>query len=381
MLNLRPEKYIGDFPLAKNYTYLDNACVTLKPKQVIDKINEYYTIYPGCGGRSSHSIGRKVTEEVENSRRIIEKTFKEKVVFTRNTTEGINLIAKSYPFKKGDIVLLSNKEHNSNLVPWQELRKKGVKLDFYEHGDLNDFKEKVEKASFVATNQVSNLDGSIQEVEEMVRITRKYNIKILIDGAQALPHKQADVRLADYYVASGHKMLGPSGTGMLFAKEENLDLLENYNVGGDTVKDTTFKEAEFESGINRFEAGLQDYAGILGLGEAIKYLNNVGFKKIERHENKLRKLAVEELQKLGGKIFSGSGGIVSFNFEGIDPHDLALQLNERDVMVRSGYHCCHSWFNEKGIKGSVRASFYFYNTEEDVKRLVEAVKQAVNILK
>lgn len=377
MFKLNPEKYRKDFPLVKKYSYFDNACVTLKPSQVINKINEYYKEYPGCAGRSNHSIARRVTQEINSSREVIQKQFKNKVVFTRNTTEAINLIAKSYPFKKTDVILLSDKEHNSNLVPWQEL---GLKLLFFEHSNIEDFKEKLAKADFVATNHISNLDGKKQDIELMAKLAKKQGIKILIDGAQGLPHTEVNTSKFDFYVASGHKMLGPSGTGLLFLNEKNLYLLKSYNVGGDTVRDTYYDKSIFETGTKRFEAGLQNYAGMLGLKEAVSYLKKVGINKIAKHELKLKNLAQELLQE-EIDVLEGDSGILSFNIKGLDPHDVALQLDSKNILVRSGYHCCHSWFNANKIKGSVRASFYLYNTQEEVEKFAKALKEVKQILK
>lgn len=392
MIGFSVEKHRKDFKVLEKYAYMDSSCVSLKPRQVIEAMNQYYEEYTACGGRSSHSLGRKVTIKIEEARKIIAKHFKastEEIIFTRNTTEAINLVAHSYPFKEGDKILLSDKEHNSNLVPWQVLaRKKKIVLEFYEHGNIEDYKKKIKGCAFVATNHTSNLDGSTQGVMEMAVIARKEGAKILVDGAQSASHKEINVKKlgVDFYTASGHKMLGPSGTGFLYGKKEELEKLELFITGGETVRDTSYEEHELEGLPHRYEAGLQDYAGIIGFGEAVKYLQRVGMKNIEKHELRLNRKITEGIQGIQGlKILGGKpeerSGIISFTLEGIDPHDIALQLDNDNVLVRSGHHCCHSWFNAKGIKGSVRASLYFYNNEEDADKFIESLKKAIELIR
>jgi cysteine desulfurase/selenocysteine lyase len=389
---MNAEKIRKDFPvLSTGVIYLDNACQTLRPVQVIDKINEYYNDYPACGGRSYHKLGKKVDEEVTNARKIIAKFFNAKkvqeIIFTRNTTEGINLIANSLEFKKGDIVLGSDKEHNSNLIPWQILNLKGVKHEIFEFGNIEDFKSKLNASvKLVAIVHTSNLDGTSQPVEEMIKLAHANGSLVLLDGAQSAPHKPIDLQKleVDFFVCSGHKMMGPSGTGILYGKYSLLEKLKPFLVGGDTIEDTTYEKCTFLPPPEKFEAGLQNYAGIIGLGEAVKYLTKIGMKNISEHEIELNKKITEKLSKhdkieiIGSKNAEERGGIFSFNIKGMDPHEVAIILdNSANIAVRSGVHCGHSWFNKHNLKGSVRASLYCYNTEKDVDKFVKEVEKVL----
>lgn len=389
------EKIREDFPVTSKIIYMDSSCVSLKPIQVINAITEYNTEYPACGGRSNHRLGIKVTEKIEDSRRAVSKFFStkktEEIIFTKNTTEAINIVANGLNFQKGEKVLISDKEHNSNLVPWLILKKrKGINLEIYEFGNMKDCSKKAEGARLISTTATSNLDGSSQDIKELVKIARKNNTLILIDAAQAAAHHEINVKKLDidFLAASGHKMLGASGTGILYGKMEELEKLETYTTGGETVRDTTYDSYEIDKIPHRFEAGLQNYAGIISLKEAAEYLSEIGFKEIEKHEKKLNKIITEGIKEIPGLKILGPedpedrSGIVSFTVEGLDPHDIALQLDSSaNIMIRSGYHCCHSWLNANNIKGSARASLYIYNTEEEAQKFVEALKQTINLLK
>jgi len=338
---MKIEKIREDFKvLERDIIYMDSSCVSLKPRQVTQEINKYYEEYPACGGRSNHRLARQVTESMEQSRKSISKLFNSKktqeIIFTKNTTESLNTVANSFPFKKDDKILISDKEHNSNLVPWQNLAKrKGLKLELFKFGDLDDFEKKVKNAALTSFVQSSNIDGSTQDAKEMISIAHKYGVKTMIDGAQSAPHKEVNLRKldTDFFCASGHKMLGPSGTGILYGKEEELEKLPAFIVGGETVKDTTYESYEEEDIPHKFEAGLQNYAGIIGFGAAAKYLMRIGLKNIKKHELKLNSLITDKLSKikdltiLGPKNPEERGGIVSFNVKGVDPHDIALQLD------------------------------------------------------
>jgi cysteine desulfurase/selenocysteine lyase len=366
--------------------YFDSACMSLKPDCVVAKMNEYYSQYPACAGRSAHKLGKKVEEEVLRARIEAAKFFnarrESEIVFTRNTTEGINIVANGLGLKKGDRVLISDKEHNSNLVPWLFLaQKSGIKVEVFEFGNMDDFRKKVKGAKFVSVVQTSNLDGSSQDAREIAKIAHSNGAMILIDAAQSAPHHKVDVRDidCDFMVCSGHKMLGPTGTGILYGKQEALAKLGQFIVGGDTVTNTTYSSFTPDKVPERFEAGLQDYAGIIGLGEAIRYLKKIGIGEIEKCEQALNKKLSEGLQKLGIEIIGGEwserGGIASFSIKGMEAHDIALMLNESGICVRSGMHCVHSWFNARKMKGSVRASFYFYNTEDEVEFFLKKIKE------
>ena len=377
--------------LKKDIIYFDNACMSLRPKQVVEKINEYYNEYPACSGRSGHRLGRRVEHEVIAARKKIAKFLNAKkdneVIFTRNTTEAINIVANSFGLKKGDTVILSDKEHNSNLVPWLVLKKKaGIKLRQFEFGNIADFEKKVSGAKLVSCVQTSNIDGTSQDIKALSKIAHKNSARIMVDAAQSAPHKEVDVRKLgiDFLACSGHKMCGPSGTGILYGKIKELEKLEPFLTGGDTVKNTTYDSADLEQIPHRFEAGLQHYAGIAGLGAAVDYLKKIGLKSIQKQELKVNQIMTEELkesvQLLGPEDPAKRSGIFSFNIKGVDPHEIAGMLDHSaKIMIRSGMHCAHSWFNAHKLKGSARASLYFYNTEEEAEKFVDEVKKIVRL--
>ncbi|HLC46368.1 MAG TPA: aminotransferase class V-fold PLP-dependent enzyme [Candidatus Nanoarchaeia archaeon] len=382
-----------DFPLLcqkKSPVYFDNACTTLRPAQVLQKIREYYEQYPSCGGRSHHKIGERVTEEVLKARKTVSDFFNAKseseMIFTRNTTEGINLVCNSLRLKKGDTVLCSDKEHNSNLVPWLEAGKRGMRHKIFSFGNIEDFKRKIKGIKFVSIVQTSNVDGSSQDIKEMTGIAHDNNALVLIDAAQSAPHKEVNVRKidCDFLACSSHKMLGPSGMGLLYGKTAALEQLNQFLVGGDTVTNTTFSSFTPEKIPERFEAGLQDYAGIIGAAEAVRYLKKIGLSNIEKHEHALNAKLSEGLTGLGAQILGPEepelrSGIVSFNVKNLDPHNVALMLDAQNIMIRSGMHCVHSWFNANRLKGSARASLYLYNTPEEVDMMVEQMRKIVKL--
>ena len=390
-----PEKIRNDFPiLNKDMIYFDSACMSLKPIQVIDKIREYYTDYTACAGRSSHKLASKVEEEVAKSRNELKNFINAKhtsdIIFARNTTEGINLVANSIGLSDEDEVIISDKEHNSNLLPWLKLRKNGIKIKVVESNHDNTFNLENFKSSFtkktklVSIVHTSNLDGVTNPVKEIAKITHKNDALLLVDAAQSAPHKEVDARYldVDFLAFSGHKMLGPTGTGVLYGKKNLLEKMEQFIVGGETVTDSTYNDYKMEELPMRFEAGLQDYAGIIGLGEACRYLKKIGLKKIAEHEIKLNKIITESLAGnakisiIGPKDAEKRGGIFSFNINGMDSHNVSKILeSSKNIMTRSGAHCVHSWFNKHSMKGSVRASLYLYNTEEEAQIFVEEVKK------
>lgn len=402
------EKIRDEFPLLqkesrKMIVYLDNACQTLRPRPVINAINDYYQKYPTCGGRSTHKLGEIVTEKCEEARKTIAEFIgakrKEEIVFTRNTTEGINLVAHSLGLKENDVVLTTDKEHNSNLIPWQVLsEKEGVVYKIVPSKenntfDLERFKEIMEdlqnKVKLVAMVFTSNLDGVSIPVNEIVKVSHQYGAKVLLDAAQAAPHQRINVSDldVDFLAFSGHKMLGPSGTGVLYGKYRLLEEMEPFLVGGDTVEYSTYENHKLLPPPEKFEAGLQNYAGIIGLAEAVRYLEKIGFKNIANQEYKLNKFITEELLKIPQVKLIGPvdpalrSGIVSFYIEGIDSHQIALMLNEAvNIAIRSGQHCVHSWFVSHGIKGSARASLYFYNTLEEAQIFVKNLKKIIKLL-
>lgn len=399
------EKIRADFPVLQQkingmpIVYFDNACMSLKPKQVIDKMNESYTKYTACHGRSHHKFGTKLTEEYHHlAREKIAKHIgckKEEVVFTRNTTEGINLIAYSLGLKNGDVVLTTDIEHNSNLLPWHMLSERfGAKhkvvlsksdMTF----DLDSFQETLDKTvklvSFVHT---SNLDGYTFPVKEIIKIAHDNGSLVILDGAQAMPHKEVNMKSldVDFYAFSGHKMLGPYGTGVLFGKYHLLEKLQPFIVGGETVERSTYDSHIFLKPPEKFEAGLQNYSGVIGLGAAVEYLDKIGKKNIEKHDIELNKLITDEISKLEGVSIIGPpkaelrGGIISFSVKSMASHDVAVMLDDMaNIMVRSGQHCVHSWFDAHKIEGSVRVSLYLYNTKEEAQIFIDKLKEIVKL--
>ena len=377
----------NDFPALKgDLIYFDNACMPLRPKQVIDKLNEYYTDYPACAGRSMHHMSKKVTDEVEEARKILKKFIgcgrDGELVFTKNATEAINLVAYALSPKK---VMTTDKEHNSNLLPWQKFAHVTLKSKEDNTFDLEEFEKdlKKEKPELVAMVHMSNLDGYTIPAKEIIKIAHKNGALVLLDGAQSVPHKEIDVGKldVDFLAFSGHKMLGPSGIGCLYAKKKLLENMKPFMLGGETVIDSTYDSYTKEEILHRrFEAGLQHYAGIIGLGEAAKYLMKVGRKNIEKHEVMLNKQLTEGLKDfvkiIGPQDPELRGGIFSFIIPGLDHHEAAKMLDQtHNIAVRSGAHCVHSWFNAHKMNGCIRASLYLYNTEEEVDKFIEAIKE------
>jgi cysteine desulfurase/selenocysteine lyase len=375
------EKY-NNLPLV----YFDNACQSLRPQAVINAINDYYVNCPVCAGRSNYRMANMVTDKIAESRQILADFIgadSSEIIFTRNTTEGINLLARTIDFKAGDIVLTTDKEHNSNLVPWQMLvESKKIKHEIlpsinYEFS-INKFEEylKNNKVRLVAFVAVSNLDGTRIPIEQIIQIAHKYDAEVLLDGAQLLLHERINVKelKTDYLAFSGHKMLGPSGIGGLFVKKNILDKLVPFMVGGDTVQWTTYTDHEFLPGNEKFEAGLQDSAGIIGFGEAARYLSQLNYNEIKEHVDNLNKLITDTLltyknvKIIGPEDYKKRGSIINFYIEGVDVHQLSIMLDRSaNIMVRSGQHCVHSWFAANNIKNSLRISLAFYNNENDVK--------------
>ncbi len=391
----KPEKVRGDFPvLSKGIIYFDNACMTLKPKQVIAKMDEYYNEYTSCGDRSIHRLAECVQDEMEGAREGVRKLLgarsAKEIIFTRNTTEAINVVSHGLRLGKGDEVILSDKEHNSNLIPWLRLKEKGVKVlhvPTFDDGSLDmdaynsAFSSKTKLVSMV---HQSNADGVMNPIKEIGKIAHSHGVPILVDGAQSVPGIKVDVKDldCDFLAFSGHKMCGPTGTGALYGKFEKLDRLDQFIVGGHTVKNSTYDSFIPEDVPMRFEAGLSDYAGLIGFGEACKYITGIGQETIHKHEVKLNKIITEGLdgvkgiELLGPKDALRRAGIFSFNIKGMDPHQICKMLDaSRAILTRSGAHCVHSYFNKRNMKGTCRASVYLYNTETEAQIFVEEVKK------
>lgn len=383
----------------KLVVYFDSACMSLKPDLVVQAMEEYYYEFPACAGRSAHKMGDKVTKKIKETRKTVASFINAKsekeIIFTRNTTEGVNLLVNSFGFKKGDVVLITDKEHNSNLVPWLVLRDKiGIEVRICQSKedntfDLEKFSELVKGVKLVSMVHTSNLDGVTNPAEEIIKIAHENNALVFLDCAQSIAHKKIDVQKldVDLIAFSGHKMLGPTGTGVFYGKEKLLENLTPFLVGGDTVEFTTYSNYKMLPVPEKFEAGLQDYAGIIGLGAAVKYLEKLDFKDIEKHEFEINKYITEELLKfekikiIGPKDASLRSGIINFYIENTDMHKFATMLDSMaNIAIRSGRHCVHSWFDGKNIVNSARISAYFYNTKEEVELLVENINKIMKII-
>lgn len=360
--------------LEKDITYLDSACMSLRPEKVIEKVNEYYRDYSGCSGRSGHSISRKAQEELERSRENLASFIDvkpEELMFTSGTTESINTVAQGLNFER---VFLTEKEHNSNRAVWQALgaetvNMKGLDLDF--------LKQTMSEDDLVSMLHVSNLDGEVFDVEEVCSIARENQAYTLIDAAQSIPHRPFSVREIDpdFVAFSGHKMLGPTGTGGLYVAKRVQDKLRPLKYGGGAVESADFsshKRREFPQG---FEPGLKNIAGFLGLGAAVEYLEDIGMEKVQSHEEKLTQKMISGLEELDVEILNEGSGIVSVIPASMSPNEAAEIMDRRGVKVRAGQHCVHPWFNDKNFEGTLRASMHIYNDMEDVEKFLKVMRK------
>lgn len=406
---INQELYRQDFPLLnkkhhnKPIIYFDNACMSLRPIQVMQKMNEYYENYPACAGRSNHFLAQQVEQEIHQSRSTIAKFFNtspKAIVFTKNATEALNLVAHSYPFNKDDVVLTSDKEHNSNLIPWLKLQQQGkLKYDYLSttktnEFDLNNLKSKLEqyhgKVKLVSIVYTSNLDGVTNPIKEISQLVHKHKAKLMVDATQAALHQEINIKKLniDYLAISSHKLCGPNGLGILISTEPNLKILDQFLVGGETIQDSTLNSYIPEKIPERFEAGLQNYPGIIGFAEALKYIKKVGIINIHNHLLILNQYATEQLQTIPKLHILGPiepekrSSIISFVIEKKNIHEISLLLsNLHNIAVRSGAHCVHSWFNKPENKsslfkdGTIRISFSFYNTIEEVDVFIKAIKE------
>jgi cysteine desulfurase / selenocysteine lyase len=386
---------LAESPESPAPVYLDSACMSLVPRVVLDALEEYYTNYPGCAGRSLHRFAEEVGHRYEGAResfaRFLGAGSPDGIVFLRNATEAINLVARGLDWKSGDRVLITDQEHNSNLVVWQRLAaERGIELahlrlpaDGGFDGDA--FERELDRGvRLVSFFQTSNLDGRSLPVGEIVERAHRKGVEVLIDGCQAAPHQPVDLAAlgVDYYALSLHKMLGPSGTGLLAADPARLARLSPLVIGGETVEWTTLTEHRLRPPPHRFEAGLQNYAGVLGAAAGLRYLNEVGLEEVDAHDRAMNARATEALAEesrvhlLGPEDPAARPSIYSFTLDGIDPNDAALFLDEGyRVMVRSGMHCVHSWYRERSLPGSIRASFYLYTSPQDIDAFVTGVRE------
>lgn len=399
--NIRKEFPLLDLKIGKNnLVYFDNGATAQKPKAVIDSIAQYYSAENANIHRGVHHLSQLATEKYESARKIIQ-TFlgaqhDHEIIFTSGTTGGINLVATCFGklLKAGDEILISEMEHHSNIVPWQMLcEERNLTLRFIpinEFGELaleNIDKLINEKTKLVAVTHVSNALGTINPIEKIIELAHYKGAKVLIDAAQSLQHFKVDVQKlnCDFLVFSGHKLFGPTGVGVLYGKEKILNLMPPYQGGGDMIKEVTLAKTTYNELPFKFEAGTPNIAGGIGLGEAIKWVSNFNLAEIAAYENELLDFATAELLKIEGAKIYGTAknkcSILSFLIEGTHPYDVGTLLNQQGVAVRTGHHCTQPVMQFFGIPGTIRASFSFYNTKEEVEYFIKALRKAIEMLK
>ncbi|WP_299318737.1 aminotransferase class V-fold PLP-dependent enzyme [uncultured Maribacter sp.] len=403
MLDIK--KIREDFPILKRevngkpLVYLDNAATSQTPQQVIDVIVDYYQNYNANIHRGVHTLSQEATDKYEQARIKIQKHFNAaksyEIIFTSGTTHSINLVANGFAslINKGDEVIVSAMEHHSNIVPWQMLCERTgailkvipmnlegeLRMDVYEEL-LND------KTKLVFCNHISNALGTINPIEEIIEKAHKVGAAVLIDGAQAAPHLIADVQAlnVDFYTCSAHKICGPTGEGMLYGKEEWLNKLPPYQGGGEMIAEVTFEKTTYADLPHKFEAGTPNICGGIAFGAALDYMNAIGFDEIAKYEHELLEYATQELLKIDGLKIYGTAknktSVISFNIEGIHPYDMGSILDKLGIAVRTGHHCAQPIMDFFKIPGTVRASFAFYNTKEEVDVLVAGVLRAKSML-
>jgi cysteine desulfurase/selenocysteine lyase len=394
-----------DFPILSRkvngqpLVYFDNAATSQKPQQVIDSIVDYYSNYNANIHRGVHSLSQEATDKYEEARGKIQKHFNaekaHEIIFTSGTTHSINLVANGFAslLKEGDEIIVSALEHHSNIVPWQMLcEKTNAVLKVIPMNDEGELvmssydKLLSEKTKLVFVNHISNALGTINPIEYIIKKAHQVNAAVLIDGAQACPHLKPDVQAldADFYVASAHKMCGPTGVGMLYGKEEWLNKLPPYQGGGEMIADVTFEKTTYAELPHKFEAGTPSICGGIAFGAAIDYLNHIGFDAIANYENELLEYATTQLLTLDGlKIYGTSKhktSVISFNIGAIHPYDIGTIVDKLGIAVRTGHHCAQPIMDFYKIPGTIRASFAFYNTKEEIDKLVTALKKAVQML-
>ena len=399
----------NDFPIfkkkinGKDLVYLDNASTTQKPYSVIDSITDFYSNYNSNIHRAVYQLAEEATKMYEHSREKIANFINarpEEIIFTRNTTESINLIAHSWArlnLKKDDGVAITEIEHHSNIVPWQILSQEiGTRLEYVgidENGFL-DLEHMIElisskKIKLVSLSHMSNVLGTIVPIEKIIRIAHENGIPVIVDGAQSVPHMPVNVENmdCDFLVFSAHKMLGPTGVGVLYAKKEHLDKMKPFLGGGDMIKEVFKFHTDYNEVPYKFEAGTPNIADVVGFGAAIEYLEKIGMENIRKHEIYLTDYALESMLSLkyvtiyGPRDPNERGGVISFNIADIHPHDLATIMNNHGIAIRSGHHCAQVLMQRLDVPATSRASFYIYNTKEEIDRFVNAIKEAGRIFK
>ena len=399
------EQIKNDFPLLKNrnISYLDSGATTQKPIQVIETVKSFYENLNANPHRGAYSLSMEATEAYENTRNKIAKfinaKYYEEIIFSKNASEALNLIAYSYGLenlKKEDKIVLSIMEHHSNLVPWQKVSKvTGAKLEYlYINKDFEISDEEIESkitdnTKIVAITHVSNVLGTINDIKKIIKYAHKKGAVVIVDASQSIPHMKIDVQDldCDFLAFSGHKMLAPLGIGVLYGKKEILNKMSPFLMGGDMIEYVYEQETTFAPLPNKFEAGTQNVEGVIGLGSAIDYIEKIGYDKIQEIEKAIVGYALGELKKLDFlELYvtpnkENHSSVISFNIKGVHPHDVASILDSEGVCVRSGNHCAQPLLRYMGIDSTCRASFYFYNDKQDVDRLIKALNKAYEMFK
>ena len=402
---LNVAKIREDFPIlsrkvrgGKQLVYLDNAATTQKPKQVIDAIYDYYMQYNANVHRAAYQLAEEATNAYEGARDKVAKFVnakREEIIFVRNATEAINLVAYAWGrenVKKDDKVVITEFEHHSNLVPWQLLtQEKNAKLEYIRIDDdgmliLDDLYDILAKdhVKLVSVAHMSNVLGSIAPVQEIIKVCHEKNVPVMVDGAQSVPHMPVDVKKLDceFMPFSAHKMLGPTGVGVLYAKREYLEKMPPFISGSDMIREVHKYETKWNDLPYKYESGTPNIADVIGYGAAIDYLNGIGMQNIRDHEKEITKYALDRITGVKGIHVYGTpdiekrGGVISFNFGDIHPHDLATILDEDGVAIRSGHHCAQVLMERLGVAATSRASFYIYNSKEEVDVLINALDRA-----
>ncbi|MEA4915970.1 cysteine desulfurase [Proteiniphilum sp.] len=405
MKNLEISKIRADFPIlsrevyGKPLVYFDNAATTQKPQCVMDKINEMYTTVNANVHRGVHFLSQAATDEHEASRRRVQEFINaaspNEIVFTRGATESINLVASSFCRKfcsEGDELLITAMEHHSNIVPWQlQCDYWGLKLvvvPINMEGELllDELEKKItSRTKMIAVAHISNVLGTVNPIDQIVEIAHRHNIPVLIDAAQSVQHRKVDVQAidCDFLVFSSHKVYGPTGVGVLYGKEKWLDALPPYQGGGEMISSVSFQKTTFNSLPFKFEAGTPDFVGTAALATAIDYVSSLGLENIDRYEHELLVYATDKLLTVPGLRILGNAGnkssVISFLVDGIHPYDMGTLLDKMGIAVRTGHHCAEPLMRELGVEGTVRASFAFYNTGEEIDLLLKGIKRIVKM--
>ncbi|MCK6648117.1 MAG: cysteine desulfurase [Bacteroidia bacterium] len=406
-IDLDIQKIRNDFPVlsrsinGKPLIYFDNGATAQKPLAVIDAINNYYTHQNANIHRGVHTLSQDITVEYEKARTTIQKhlnaTHPHEIIFTAGTTASINLLASSFSKKflsKGDEIIISAMEHHSNILPWQQACEerdailKVIPINAEGELKLDEYSKLLnERTKIVAVTHVSNTLGTINPIKDIITLAHTKNIPVMIDGAQAVPHTSVDVKEldCDFYVFSGHKLFGPTGVGIVYGKEKWLNELPPYQIGGGTIKTVTFEKTEYADLPLKFEAGTPHISGGIGLAKAIDYINAIGLDKIAAYEHTLLEYATERLEKIEGLQIIGraknKASVISFVVEGIHPFDIGTILDQLGIAVRTGHHCTQPLMQFYNIPGTIRASFAFYNTKQEIDEFVKGLERAINMLK